>query len=556
MGCTGSKIANTDQVETPRYSTETAALPANQNCGIYTSRPPEAPKPTQSQSQPVETVPGFDVEGTYQSANNCLNGNGCSVDKLRAFRLYKKAADAGHAAAQYAYGSLCLSTYDMPSSGLLYLRKSAEQGFSEGICAYGVALIMNNDLQTGMKMLEEAAKKGSHEALYQLGNIWYDGLGGEKDIQKAFNYYKEAKKCGNAEASVMYRKCVSQIDKSQYIVTAKRLFDEGKYSEASELFLIILEGGDASANYFYGMCLKKLGKENACGTYLRDAAMSNYIPAFAEYALVLKNGCCGIRRNVDEAVRYWKMGIEHNDARAMCLYAAHLDSVGEYWSATHFYEKAVDRGCLDALIPLGCMYLDGKMGDDERGKALFYFEDAVKAEINDGYYWSGITILKNGTERQKGVEYLRQGSERGHAKCQYEYGNCLFRGRGIGQDKKRGVQYFEMATGNGCIEAAITLAQCYDEGNGTAQDVVKAVMLYKNAADCGNLDGMYHYGDHLMKGNGIPKDEKGAVRMWKLAAERDHVPSMNAYGNALINGAGVQRNVPLGESIIARASQL
>lgn len=49
--------------------------------------------------------------------------------------------------------------------------------------------------------LNEAANLGDLQAMYELGNCYFEGLGVEENVQKAFEYYKKAAEEGHAHAA-------------------------------------------------------------------------------------------------------------------------------------------------------------------------------------------------------------------------------------------------------------------------------------------------------------------------------------------------------------------
>lgn len=119
---------------------------------------------------------------------------------------YKKAADKGHAAAQYKYGYiLSRGLYGEVNvkKGMRYIRRSAMQGYPPAVTEtargyyYGFGFTRN--LKRAVKEWEKGAKMGIGEAAYYLGLAYYKGEGVKKDEKKAEKFFILAKNDGFKE---------------------------------------------------------------------------------------------------------------------------------------------------------------------------------------------------------------------------------------------------------------------------------------------------------------------------------------------------------------------
>ena len=119
-------------------------------------------------------------------------------DYEQAFSCYRLAA-LGKAPSAYFDLAACYllgkGTTENVDSALFWFEKgifSPNSRASKVYCGY-IYSFYKNDMEKGMKYLNEATQEGSGMALYYLGEIYDDGIGGiKKDPSKAVSYYKES----------------------------------------------------------------------------------------------------------------------------------------------------------------------------------------------------------------------------------------------------------------------------------------------------------------------------------------------------------------------------
>jgi TPR repeat protein len=121
-------------------------------------------------------------------------------DVVAALPLLQKAADAGHAAAQAAYG-LLLDQADNDEEAVEYFRKSAMQGNAEG--QFGLAGMYatgegmpKKDEAEALKYFNLAAKQGHVMAINQLAQCYMTGCLGipesDRKGKEALNWIRQA----------------------------------------------------------------------------------------------------------------------------------------------------------------------------------------------------------------------------------------------------------------------------------------------------------------------------------------------------------------------------
>lgn len=143
-----------------------------------------------------------DIARAYNNLGHCYeHGYGVPQNDSIAFVYYHRAADRGELNALVNLAE-CFETGKGTSvnvdSALVWYQKGTEWSSDAGRrkakvrCGYLYAFV-KNDVHKGIEYLEKAAKDGSGAALYYLGEIYDNGIGGiTTDPTKAVEYFKES----------------------------------------------------------------------------------------------------------------------------------------------------------------------------------------------------------------------------------------------------------------------------------------------------------------------------------------------------------------------------
>lgn len=178
-----------------------------------------------------------------------------------------------------------------------------------------------------------AAKAGNIDAIYWLGNFYYDGTVVEEDWEKTFHCYKEAALKGHADAMNNY---ADMYFRGEYV--------EKDNKRAFELFSIAAERGVAESMYTLGYMY-----ENGVGIE-KDLAKSNYW--FTQSALA---------GDVFAANRLGNAAFQNNQ--------------GE--EAIRWYQIAADQQDVDGEFNLGFCYESGMGTPINMKKAKYWYQRAA-----------------------------------------------------------------------------------------------------------------------------------------------------------------------------------
>ena len=190
-----------------------------------------------------------------------------------ATRLYREAADGGHAGAQAAYGVLLehgKGTGRNVRGAIRYYRMSADQGHGQG--------------------------------LFQLARMHENGYGMPQNLEQAITLYERAVEAGYQQASLHL---------------AQLLAENGREEEAIEMMRKAADKRNPTAMLQVGRMLEKREPETAA-RYIKGAADMGNLDAQVRYGQMLCSGI-GMQRNDAEAVRVFRAAASKGSADAMFI---------------------------------------------------------------------------------------------------------------------------------------------------------------------------------------------------------------------------------------------
>lgn len=130
------------------------------------------------------------------------SGRGLQKDLKKAMEAYSKAAKQGLAQAQFNLGVMLLTALrgetpkGDPSEAVALLKSAADQGFDPAQNALGMiaqaGIVPPKDFKAAAKWYEKAVKKDNLLAKMNLGFLYAEGLGLQKNSEKAFQIYMAA----------------------------------------------------------------------------------------------------------------------------------------------------------------------------------------------------------------------------------------------------------------------------------------------------------------------------------------------------------------------------
>ena len=328
----------------------------------------------------------------YTLAGLYAKGQGVERDLKHAFALYHASAIQGN-----PYASYELAKMFRDGTGTVKLAEQAEEHFQDAF--------------SGFLVLEEESHDDKLQ--YRLGQMLYQGIGTERDEEKAVRYWHQAAKLGNVnaqyalgkfwldtgtgdvhQAAVWLEKAADAGNTSAQYVLAK-LYLEGRLGEknaekAGELFQKAAEQGNGFAAYRLGRLYlegEEIPKDMVAAVWWLTEAAEQELP-FAQYTL----GCLYLKgeeipRDMAKAVAWLQkaalQGNEYAQYRLGSLYLLGEDVPQDLEEAIRWLELSADQGNQYAQYALGKLFLYGQPGmlRDKEKAVLFLEASAAQGNI-------------------------------------------------------------------------------------------------------------------------------------------------------------------------------
>jgi len=363
---------------------------------------------------------------------------------VEAAKWYKKAAEQGHAKAQFYLGDIYHRGRGAPknvSEGLKWFRKAADQGYPDAQINLAIAYktgvgVSKNDAEA-FKWFKKAAEQGHADVQGYLGRLYRTGQGTPQNKAEAEKWYKKASKQGDFKA---------------------------------QNALSLMEGikeGDADSQAIQGFM-----HQNGVGTPQNDV----------EAAKLLEKAA---KQGHEGAQQYLELieGVREGDAKSQTtlgwMYLRGDGGVKDDAEALRLFQKAADQGHAGAQAILGWMYLRGEGGVKDDGQALKLFQKAAEQGHAQAQTTLGWMYLRGDGGVKDDAEALRlfqKAADQGHAGAKHNLA--------LMEDIKK----YRKAAYQGDVYAQHALGMMHSRGDGMPKDFIRAYALLSMAKNQGHAD--------------------------------------------------------------------
>lgn len=451
--------------------------------------------------------------------------------------------------------------------------------------------------------LSEFAKSEIPEALNELAECYYWGLGTPTDYSQSFYYDNAAAILGNADSLAvlgfdyehgvgvtvdqnkavdLYQQAVS-LGSTRGMTYLGLCFENGTgvnkdYEMAASLYLQAAEQGYARAQRFLGLCYEKgtgvpEDKCKAVYWYKKAAEQDNKI-AQRWLAMCYEYGD-GVDADISQAIEWYLRAIENDDdisrVNLACIYYDKFDDEEKDRIAISYLQIAVANLEKDSYhYNLGCFklaryYENGYMVDCNPEKA---FElDKVAAEGNilgamlsvancyDCGLGTPIDKVKAIKWYEKSAEFITNDIDR--AECYLTIGDII--NDNIEEEKEKANQFYRLAHSIYLKEAEVgnetallQLGILFYDGKGCEKDYRKSFSCFEKlyikfqTAEAG-----YYYATCFLRGIGVPKDEKkGFELLSKTYENHKAIPAALLLCYCYLSGIGVKANPNIAKKML------
>ena len=238
---------------------------------------------------------------------------------------------------------------------------------------------------------------------------------------------------------------------------------------------------------YYITALREAQKRLAANT--RDGAAMTLIGEIYHDGLAVK-------RDDEEAVRWWRLGSSFGDAPGAYEYGvALLSGAGvaqDKARAREEFSKAAEKGIAGAFYNLGVLALQEGGGDKpDYATAAGFFRRAAEAGDGEAAYSYGVLVREGkgvALDTDEAAKWLKRAADENVIAGQVEYGIMLFNGVGVTKDESGAARLFLLAASRRNPIAQNRLAHLYITGRGVPKDVVRAALWNGLAKAAGLMD--------------------------------------------------------------------
>lgn len=418
----------------------------------------------------------------------------------------------------------------------------------------------NKDLLRAKRLLQESEKSECIYAFEKLGEIYYFGLMGTSDYEKAFYYLSKAWEKGSRQAAGILAGCYYngfgvQKNQTMALELLSKVFDV-KPNETKKNWSVYymwqgkdpvtkMRNGDypnemAFAANLFGVCLRMEAElaelQFAC---YEGAAKKGYGVSFYNLGWCYEHGH-GTMKSQEQAIEYYQKGVERDIKQAQyALGVCYMEGNGvekDEAEGLRLIKCAADKEYLPAIERLVDGYLNGMitLADIETTKG----NAKAKSRLADRFYYG------RGVEKDyaKALKLYQEAASQGDADAYNGLGNCYSYGYGTTKNDAEAVKWYEKAAQEGHAEAQASLGYLYYNGIGVPNSLIEAIKWFKISANQGNAIGCSNLGVCYYYGNGVIRDYAEAVKWLQKAADQNYLKAARLLGNCYYFGKGTQMN--------------
>ena len=436
-------------------------------------------------------------------------GIGVEEDKHKAASLYREAMNQGDKSAKHNLAMLLVTeegdlsdkptgiqmlqelanegeTYSILSLGGCYMngqgvKQDIDRGLELyhtasnmglGIATYSIAAYHFNechDIETGMTYCEKAAEQGFALAASILEQLYEEGMGVEKDMDKAMTYMKRAAELGDAQCQLKYGMLLCRTDRAQGI---EWMIKSANQNDPAALLIVGQEYLNSESPLFvdpqhFDTGVKMIREAADLGVKDASEFLAHYgleheqslEERMAWFYNILDNAD---RETAQRAFQQLYACSEIGDPIAQCIMG-----VGYYYgtfveqdkeTGMMLLKKACDSDCTDALNTIGMILNEEKRYDES---FPYHKRSAEKGDMYGLHNLGNAYFYARGVERdvKKAFDLWTEAGDKGNPDSHFTIGNIFFRGEYVEQDIPLAIKCYEFAANHPCTTQRMAMEQ-------------------------------------------------------------------------------------------------
>ena len=388
---------------------------------------------------------------------------------FKALNLLKEAEEAGDKIAYYMMGLFYFmgaeQNHEEAEKRMIEGYQEYQNGDFAGMLANFYAYSTEKcDYKKAFEYATIAAEDDDDQGYYILGELYFNGWGVEKNDNLALENYKMAAAFGNEEA--MNQIGIIYMGNGDIESNPEQSFYW--FNEAAK------KGSEVGMNNV-GYCYKNgFGIEadaEQAAEWFKKAAELGYVDAMVELGEYYQDTLFDVKKAKTWYLKAAKLGNAEAQNKLGVLYA---DIENDYKEAVKWYKKAMEQDNPWAYRNLGICYRDGNGVKQNLKKAEELFSKASELGIDDASEIKDDMIssqedeqvdmansLLNEGKQKEAIKIYKELAEKGNARAQANYGNCLLNAWGTKQNLKEGIIWLEKSASQDSAWACLRLTEAY-----------------------------------------------------------------------------------------------
>lgn len=473
----------------------------------------------------------------------CIFAAGCGTGPKKTPVLQKQSAQSSSVATVTpapAPEAEVITNFDANSS-IADLREGSRRGDPAAEALLGHYMVYGirvpQDVEQGLRLLQDSASQGFSHALADLGNLYMNGKYVPRDYEQALHWLNLAAEKNDPDAELDLGRCYQNgLGVGTNFVTAamwyQRAAEQTNHVAMKNLGVLYMKGEGLPTDY--EMAIK----------WLTPAATTGQNSwAMYDLGLLGENGLLGSNSmakafhwyersaGLGNPMGCWRLAVCYHYGKSVARNQAQYI----FWAG-----EAAAQGVAEAQFFLGEAYRTGDGVPKNHELAHQWFQAAATNLYPDACYNLALDCLQDKTNHEAQVEanrYMLLAAQGGHREAQFQYALSFARGMVVPKDLEQFEQWLKRSAEAGWPNAEFVLAQCLLSGRPPfLKDVSEGEKWLEQAAQHGQLQALDMLAIRLMQGVGVAQNKPEAVKCWRWAAEHGDASGQNDLGYALMTG--------------------
>ncbi|MEC9483304.1 MAG: hypothetical protein UMU75_08285 [Halomonas sp.] len=405
-------------------------------------------------------------------------------------------------------------------------------------------------------MLNAMIQQGFPPAYYEMGKLYEQGQGVERDLAKAAHYYDEALRVpspilGNASLHLgrLYRdgQGVERNDRLAYLLFRQAVAEQAGPSAKVALADMLAQGRGTQA-----------APDKAAALYSQAAAMGN-TQALRELATGYSRGgrlerdSALARKYAQRYANKLKQRARQGDVDAMAGLAGLYDDDGLLGPQPQAHRRwllaAARAGHVGSMGQAG----EALLSEGRTSQALAMLRQAARA--GDRYAMADLGEALLDSDLSQARHWLARAAEGGSVSAAAALGRSYLNTDGAAADPQQAARWLARAADAGHAGAAADLGRLYLAGKGVDRNVAKGIAYLEKAAARGHTGARADLGERLLTGRDVPADPTRAIHLLTEAAQAGNLGAARQLGTAYLKGTGIAADTRQAEKWLTRASE-